>query len=315
MSCRSLLLSAVSLGVATFSFSPCAASPLAFGPGAMAPEQFGVLSHVRRASPFDTGRFVRSSQPQPAASSRRRSLGLAACTPFTVTFPSNVGSPVNSPVTLTAAEIDPATVKGPVDAGGCDVGIYLDSKSSLARIFDAQIYDANQFGILAVGAKSALILNTTIFRIGNHDGVTGSFDPNGDQTGVGIDFEGATGSIAGAFISQYQKNGVAFHTASSVSIVNSSVIGLGTVDFIAQNGVEFYQAAVRGISNVVAASNHFNLPGSPWDGGATGFLLLCTNLKPAYETTLLNYSFSFDNDQNYISNDTTDGDCPVGYKT
>jgi hypothetical protein len=309
---KHVLSVAFSAELVAFAGHPGLASELATSPMA----EFAALSHASRAGLFLPGRAVRIESLRASGSARRRPAALPACHSVTVTFPADVGQPPNAPVMLTAALVDPASIKGPVDATGCDVGIYLDSSSAGARILDVEIHDANQFGVLAVGAQNVSIVNATIFRIGNHDST--GFNPNGVQTGVGIDFEGGTGVVADAFITQYQKNGTAFDFGASVSIVNSSVIGLGSVNYIAQNGVQWYESVVRGAVNVFTTANHYNNPSDPtYNGEATGFLVLCTNLRTPVATSIFNaYDTSFDNDYNfYISNNTTDGDCPAGYKT
>jgi len=284
--------------------------------------QFDLLSGFRRATPFIPGDSVRGYFGRALSASRRRPANLPPCQNVTVTFPSDIGQPANPPTTLTAAVVDPSsTVTGEVNATGCDVGVALDSNSAGARIVDAQIHDANQFGILGVSSKNTLIVNSTIFRIGWHD-ATG-FDPNGVQTGVGIDFEHGSAQISGAFITQYQKNGTAFDFGSNVSIANSCVIGLGTVNYIAQNGVQWYESIVRGAAHTLATANHYNNPSDTlYNGQATGFLVLCTNLKFVTTNTILtDYDYFFDNDiPTYISNNeptatNPNADCPTGYQS
>jgi hypothetical protein len=291
--------------------SPCSALPL--DPDPAYAEPLSVFRQPLHPSPFVAARSGRFSQVRAFAAARRRAQNLPACTTISVTFPADVGQPANAPTNLTAALVDPAKAQGPIDATGCDIGIYFDSSANNMLVRDVQIHDADQFGILAVGAKRITIENATIFRIGNHD--SSGFDPNGVQTGVGIDFESATGNINEAFITQYQKNGTAFDFGANVDIANSSVIGLGSVNYIAQNGVQWYESLVRGSANVLATANHYDNPNDPvYNGQATGFLVLCTNEKSSAVELL--GSEAFDNDYNYyISNNTTNGDCPPGYKT
>ncbi len=126
------------------------------------------------------------------------------------------------------------TVSGPVDATGCDIGVYIPSGSTVT--VTATVHDANQVGVFNDGG-TATITGSTITNTGNH--VSGTFSPNGVQTGIGVYFSAsATGSIAGNTISQYQKGGIDVRDLDSVFVTDNTVTGLGPFKLIAQNGIE-----------------------------------------------------------------------------
>jgi len=101
------------------------------------------------------------------------------------------------------------TVAGPINAAGCDVGIYIGS-SATGTTVTATVTDANQVGVFNDGATGVTVTGSTVSCTGNHGGTnTGpctDFSPNGVQTGIGVYFSCAgTGTISSNTINQYQK--------------------------------------------------------------------------------------------------------------
>jgi hypothetical protein len=225
------------------------------------------------------------------------SHAAATCTPLTINFPGH------GTVSLTAAVVGPVS-NATVDASGCDIGIYLDSSASGALVAGDTIVDANQFAVLAIGTQSLGISNLNIARIGNHD-PDGTYDPNGVQTGVGLYFEGVGATVNATTIAQYQKNGTAFNGGSNVAVSNTSTTGAGSVDYIAQNGIQYYNSTVGLANRNFAKLNIYSNPADlVYDHQATGFLLLCTNIQyPAQISAFERINFSSQNDYNfYVSN-------------
>lgn len=162
-------------------------------------------------------------------------------------------------INLTAALINPANVTGPVDATGCHIGVYFGPGAS-GRVSDADIFGASYFGIAVdagFGKVRADISDTWVHHIGESPF-------NGAQHGVGIYFAAfepgsrATGRIADNTIERYQKGGiVANGEGVDVEIARNTVIGLGPVPFIAQNGIQIgYGAAARVRRNRVWGNAH-----------------------------------------------------------
>ena len=138
---------------------------------------------------------------------------------------------IRDSIDLTAAMINPSgVVSGDVDATGCNIGIYYSGGHG--RVNQANVHGANYFGIVNNGGDVD-VLNSTVSEIGETPF-------NGSQHGVGIDFEGAArGDIKGNFVSDYQKNGIVVKGPSArADIQQNYVVGLGAVNFIAQNGIE-----------------------------------------------------------------------------
>ncbi len=112
--------------------------------------------------------------------------------------------------------------------------MYIPSGSPVT--VTATVHDANQVGVFNDGG-TATITGSTITNTGNH--VSGTFSPNGVQTGIGVYFSAsATGLITGNTISQYQKGGVDVRDLDSVFVTGNTVTGLGPFKLIAQNGIE-----------------------------------------------------------------------------
>lgn len=141
---------------------------------------------------------------------------------------------------LTAAQIG-GNVTGMLDATGCDIGVYYDVANN-GNVDNAVISGAKYYGVAVNGGTSVNVSNSQINNIGESPF-------NGSQHGVGIYYtNGATGTVSGNNISQYQKGGIVVSGGSSVDSLNNTVTGLGPVNFIAQNGIEYYSASgiIRG---------------------------------------------------------------------
>jgi hypothetical protein len=157
-------------------------------------------------------------------------------------------------INMTAAVINPvSTVTGPLNATGCNIGVYIDSVD--ATIDNAEIFGANYFGVLVngdVNTVSASITNSNIHDIGETP-------LNGSQHGAGIYFRSffltgsASGTISGNTLTNYQKGGiVANGQGVNVAITDNIVTGQDRVTYIAQNGIQVgYGASASIMRNTV----------------------------------------------------------------
>jgi hypothetical protein len=204
-------------------------------------------------------------------------LTLVVCAPFaepasaapTCTATGFVRDSIN----LTAARINPpGTVSGDVDATGCNIGIYYSSGHG--RVSFANVHGANYYGIVNNGAQVE-IQNSNISDIGEKPF-------NGTQHGVAIYFafgSNSKGDIHDNIISNYQKGGIVVNGPLATSGIRQNIVlGLGPVDFIAQNGIQAgYGARTEIEQNLVvgnsytganqAASGGIILVGGPCYGG------------------------------------------------
>jgi hypothetical protein len=147
---------------------------------------------------------------------------------------------------LTAAVVVVApltTVSGTVNAAGCDVGVYIAMSATGTKV-SATVTDANKVGVFNDGATGVTVTASTVSCTGNHMGTNSGpcsdFSPNGAQTGIDVYYSCAgTGSISSNTINQYQKGGITVRNLDSVTVTGNNVTGLGLVNFIAQNGIEF----------------------------------------------------------------------------
>jgi hypothetical protein len=156
-------------------------------------------------------------------------------------------------INMTAALINPpGTVKGDVDATGCNIGIYY-GPGAHGRVNLANVHGANYFGIVNNSADVD-ITNSSISDIGEKPF-------NGTQHGVGIYFvfgSNARGKIEGNSVWSYQKGGIVVNAGTSqVNIERNTVTGLGPVAFIAQNGIQVgYGAKAKAQQNYVSGNSY-----------------------------------------------------------
>jgi hypothetical protein len=163
---------------------------------------------------------------------------------------------------LTAALINPGNVSGDVNATGCNIGVYY-SKGAQGHVIRANVHGSNYYGILNNGGN-VNVEGSSISEIGDTP-----FD--GDQHGVGIYWvggSGARGNIIGNFVWAYQKDGIAVHGPNATSsILNNNVIGLGPVNFIAQNGIEVGLGAETFVQGNLISGNSYTGPNGASSGG------------------------------------------------
>jgi len=161
---------------------------------------------------------------------------------------------------------------GTIDASGCDIGDYVHSSISISGI---TVHDATQFGIfvdsggLVPMALTVSIFEAIVYNIGAHT-MAGGFAPNGVQYGIGIIYDSgpggpmAQGSIDSSTVYAYQKGGIEANHNSNVTATNNIITGLGHVDFIAQNGIEYARDAMGIIRGNTVSANFYT--------GGTGLL-------------------------------------------
>ncbi|HEX3469457.1 MAG TPA: hypothetical protein VHT05_15350 [Candidatus Elarobacter sp.] len=219
---------------------------------------------------------------------------------------------------LTAALVATATIDhATVDATGCDIGIYVGPSSNGQTIDHTTVHDATQYGLYADQSQNVTIDHTEVYKIGVHDS-SGNFTPNGVQWGVGIYFSGATGSVDHTDIYQYQKNGTAFNCLwdasgntclkpSSVSVQHSTATGLGKVNYIAQNGFQYWDSTAPVFQQNSSTNNVYDNPLDPiYDHQATGYLFLCTNVQSAQQLQQQHNTASNDDIPYYVDNNPAD---------
>jgi hypothetical protein len=156
-----------------------------------------------------------------------------------------------------------------VDATGCDIGVY----NPTGDLSGVSIHGAKQYGVYVDGKFD--VTGAHVYKIGDQP-----FD--GMQYGVGIYYApGATGMISGNTVTQYQKNGiVAAGPNTSVSVTGNTVTGLGTVNFIAQNGIVVKNGATATATGNTVSQNHYG--GQGWT--ATGILFYEAQNAPKART-------------------------------
>ena len=181
------------------------------------------------------------------------SSAFAACTPTGF---------VRDSINLTAALINPGTVHGDVDATGCNIGIYY-GPGSHGKVELANVHGANYFGIVNNGGKVD-IRASAVSDIGEKPF-------NGTQHGVAIYFafnSAAKGDITDNYIWSYQKGGIVVNgPLASSNIQRNTVIGLGPVNFIAQNGIQAGFGSDADIQQNTVSGNSYTGAGNTASGG------------------------------------------------
>lgn len=180
---------------------------------------------------------------------------------------------IRDAIDLTAAQINPSgTVSGDVDATGCNIAIYY-GPGSKGRVQFANVHGANYFGIVNNGGNVS-IQNSSVSNIGETPF-------NGTQHGVAIYFafnSNSKGDIQGNYIWGYQKGGIVVNgPLASSNITGNTVIGLGPVNFIAQNGIQVGYGAQANVQQNLVYGNSYTgtstssggilLVGGDWYGG------------------------------------------------
>jgi hypothetical protein len=192
-------------------------------------------------------------------------------------------------INLTAALINPGNLTGDVNATGCNIGVYYSGGAH--NVSRANIHGSNYYGILNNGGN-VNVENSTISEIGDKP-----FD--GDQHGVGIYWvggSGARGNIVGNFLWDYQKDGIAVHGPNaSSSILNNYVIGLGPVNFIAQNGIEVGVGATTFVQGNLVSGHSYTGPNEASSGGILLYGGACFK-GPATVNTLIQQNTAIGND-------------------
>ncbi len=170
-------------------------------------------------------------------------------------------------IDLTAAKHDIA-VTGNVDAAGCDIAVYNPTS-----VINADIHGARYYGVV-VNGKNVNITGSKVHQIGESP-----FD--GMQHGRAILYiNGATGTISGNKVYDFQKNGIEIRgvtadasgpsaETTSAKVVNNLVTGRGAVDSIAQNGIVVLGNASATIKDNTVSGFQYT---GPEDTYATGLL-------------------------------------------
>jgi hypothetical protein len=160
---------------------------------------------------------------------------------------------------LTAALVNPGTVTGQVDAAGCHIGVYFDAGTG--RVEQAEIFGATYYGVVVNGDASHVSVDVVDSWI--HD--IGESPFNGTQHGVGIYYRAffeaggtASGAISGTTVERYQKGGIVTNgPGADVHVTDNTVLGLGAVGFIAQNGIQVgYGANASVLRNTVEGNSY-----------------------------------------------------------
>ncbi|MGH2515573.1 MAG: right-handed parallel beta-helix repeat-containing protein, partial [Ktedonobacterales bacterium] len=192
-------------------------------------------------------------------------------------------------INLTAAIINPhATVSGVVDATSCNIGVYYGTGSGM--VLNAEIFGANYFGVVNNGAS------VTVSQSNIHD--IGEMPLNGDQHGVAVYWafaSGATGAVTNNLIYRYQKGGIVISGApDSATVSGNEVLGLGPVNFIAQNGIEIGGGAAATVTGNVVTGNSYTGANFASSGGILVYggscygVPLTINTQVANNTTVAN---------------------------
>lgn len=168
---------------------------------------------------------------------------------------------------LTAAQIG-GDVTGTLDATGCNIGVYYDATHT-GNVTGAEIYGANYFGVLVNGG-TVDVTDSDIHHIGESPF-------NGAQHGVAVYYaygSSSTGTVSGNTISDYQKGGIVANGAGTfVTITDNTVTGLGSVNFIAQNGIQLGWGSMGEVKRNDVSDNWY----TPSDWVSAGILLFQTN--------------------------------------
>jgi hypothetical protein len=194
---------------------------------------------------------------------------------------------------LTAAVVNPpGTVTGPLDATGCDIGVYYGPGASGA-VDSATISGATYYGVLVAGdcggatctpgATAVDVTNSTVSEIGDNP-------LSGSQHGDAITYyafapgASATGTVSGNYVSQYQKNGISVKgPGAAATISGNTVKGEGPTNRIAQNGIEIAFGATGQVTRNTVTGNAYT---GANDASSAGILIF-GGCQDFFENSLL----------------------------
>jgi hypothetical protein len=152
-------------------------------------------------------------------------------------------------MSLTAKQLGgTVTASTPIDATGCDIGVYYGPGAATGSVNGAAISNAKYYGVV-VDRTNVDVTNSTISQIGD-------YPLDGMQYGVGILYTDASGLISGNHVGLYQKNGITVRDGGSATVQNNTVTGAGPVGWIAQNGIEIYGATATVKGNTVTGNSY-----------------------------------------------------------
>ena len=170
-------------------------------------------------------------------------FGVVAPVPTCTTVATSQGS-------MTAAVVNPGTGYAlPLPLSGCQIGVYFDQAGSVKN---ADIAGATHYGVFADKGAKVDVTGSQIHRIG-------SSPFNGAQHGRAVFYaNGATGTVSGNTISDYQKNGVHVTGAgTSVKVQKNTVTGRGQIGTIAQNGIVVVSGAFAQVWDNTVSQNYY----------------------------------------------------------
>ena len=159
-------------------------------------------------------------------------------------------------INMTAAQIG-GDVTGPLDAGGCNIGVYYDDTHP-GNVTGAEIFGANYFGVVVNGDAGVVSVNVNNSAV--HD--IGETPLDGSQHGVAIYYRAfgtgtASGILSGNTITKYQKGGITTSGNVSATITDNTVTGEGPVDYIAQNGIQVGYGATATVTGNTVSGNAY----------------------------------------------------------
>ena len=161
---------------------------------------------------------------------------------------------------LTAAQIG-GTVTGDLDATGCDIGVYNPTSVS-----GADIHGARYYGVVVDGVTNVNVTNSKVHHIGDSPF-------NGMQRGRAITYiNGASGTISGNQVYDFQKNGIEVisltadgsapsSVKTSATVKKNVVTGEGHIDYIAQNGIVIRDGANATVKNNTVSGFYYTPDG------------------------------------------------------
>ena len=172
---------------------------------------------------------------------------------------------------MTAAVIGTAVpiTRTVVDATGCDIGIYY-APGVAGSVDQSSIAGASYFGVV----NHSSVVNVTRSSVSNigdrpfsgaqHGNAIFYTTENAAVAGGPIVAAGAaSGIISGNQVSLYQKGGIIVRgVGASAEILDNEVVGLGPVDFIAQNGIQVSFGGSGVVRDNIVSDNDYTPPGT-----------------------------------------------------
>jgi hypothetical protein len=223
-----------------------------------------IQTAINGALPGDTISVAAGSYPEQL--SINKSLTLVGSGPTTIIKPSSVTqtTPRNSILDNGYASLYPVILVNGNSSGSIS-GVNVENLEVDGSIAGPAFNNDNFCGIVYNNASGTISGTTVNYIELSNPPSSANF---GLQSGVGIFVQSVYGGISNVntnnnVVSNFQKNGIVYDDTGTAGTVNgNTVMGVGPIPYIAQNGIEVARGATAIVTNNIISSISYSTPGN-----------------------------------------------------